>query len=464
VVSGRKRRHLAIGAGTVVDEKQGNERGGASRPAAFAPAGSFASIDLRMESGTALFLLLVGLALSAFFSGTETALTALPYARVNALIRRGGRPSRWAWRVWSVRPHRVLTTILVGNTLVNIGISAVATEIALDRFGDKGIGIAVGVVTLAVLTFGEVTPKSLARANPEGFSRWVIVPVAVLERVLTPVVVPLLGFSHLAARVRRLSLQSAPTASRPEDVRFLLAMARKEGHLSEVQHGMLEAVLRFEGAHVRDAQVPRTDAVLLSDTLTLAEVEERVRTHGYSRYPVYHERDDNIVGILLAKDLLRPEARAGAWAQFLQPPLFVPESKHVVELLREMRERRSHIALSIDEYGNLAGLVTLEDLLEMIVGDIQDEFDTAKPLWQPEGPRVWLVRGSLPLDRLARLTGAPLPRAPDYASVAGLLLELAGTIPKPGSCFNVGGLHFQVVESSPRRIETVRVTLAPPAG
>ncbi len=417
-----------------------------------------------MENGTALLLLLVGLVLSAFFAGAETALTALPYARVNALAKRGGRATRWAWRVWSVRPHRILVTLLVGNTVVNIGISAVATEIALGMFGSKGIGIAVGVSTLAVLTFGEVTPKSLARVNPEAISRWVIVSVAVLERVLTPVVVPLLGFSHLVARLSRVSLESAPTASRPEDVRFLLSMARKEGHLTELQHGMLEAVLRFEGAHVRDVQVPRTDAVLLPDTLTLEEVEERVRAHGYSRYPVYHERDDNIIGILLAKDLLKPEARAGSWTPFLQPALFVPESKHVVELLREMRERRSHIALSIDEYGNLAGLVTLEDLLEMIVGDIQDEFDTAKPLWQPEGPRTWLVRGSLPLERLARLTGTALPSAPDYASVAGLLLELAGKVPPPGSRFRVGELQFQVVEASPRRIETVRVTLSAPAG
>jgi CBS domain containing-hemolysin-like protein len=366
--------------------------------------------------------------------------------------------------VWSVRPHRVLTTLLVGNTITNIAISAVATEIALDVFGNKGIGIAVGITTLAVLTFGEVTPKSVARVDPEAVSRAVIVPVAALERLLVPVTVPLLGFSHLVARLRRVSLESAPSAARPEDVRFLLAMARKEGHVTELQHGMLEAVLRFENAQVRQVQVPRTDAVLLRDTLTLAEVEERVRRHGFSRYPVFHERDDNIVGILLAKDLLRPEARAGSWTSFLQPPLFVPESKRVVDLLREMRERRTHLALSIDEYGNLAGLVTLEDLLEMIVGDIQDEFDTAKPLWQQDGPGVWLVRGSLPLERLARLTGQALAGDPDYASVAGLLLDRAGRVPAAGSRFQVGRLVFEVVEASPRRIEAVRVTLSPPAG
>ena len=417
-----------------------------------------------MDTGTAVVLMLVGIVLSAFFSGVETALTALPFARVASLVKKGGPATRWAWQRWRLRPHRVLVALLAGNTLVNVGISAIATDLALGLFGDRGIGIAIGVTTLAVLMFGEVTPKSLARANPEALSRRVIVPVAALEWLLTPVLVILLGLSHLVARMRRLPLHGAPSASHPEDVRFLLSLARKEGHLTELQYGMLEAVLRFEGAQVRQVQVPRTDVVFLADDLTAEEVEARVRTHGYSRYPVYHERDDNVVGILLAKDLLRPEARTGSWTASLQPALFVPESKRVVDLLREMREQRTHIALSIDEYGNLAGLVTLEDLLEFIVGDIQDEFDTARPLWRPEGPGTWVVRGSLPLEKLARLTGKPVESAPDYASLAGLLLEIAGRVPPAGSRFQVGELLFEVVEASSRRIERVRVTVSvPPA-
>ncbi len=416
-----------------------------------------------MQTGTAIVLLLVGLVLSGLFSGVETALTALPYSRVAGLARRGGRVARWGWRRWRTRPHRVLVALLAGNTLVNIGISAVATELALTLFGNRGLGIAVGVTTVVVLTFGEVTPKTLARVNPEALSRRVIVPVAALEWLLTPLIVPLLGFSHLVAKLRRVSLHSMPSASRPEDVRFLLTMARKEGHLSELQHSMLEAVLRFEGAQVRQVQKPRTDVVFLADTLTLEQVQARVKAQGYSRYPVYHGRDDNVVGVLHVKDLLRPEARTQPWTSFLQPVLFVPESKRVVDLLREMRERRSHIALSVDEYGNVAGLVTLEDLLELIVGDIQDEFDTSQPLWSAERPGVWLVRGSLPVERLARLTGKPVEVAVDYTSVAGLLLDLAGTVPAVGSRFQVGELLLEVVEASERRIDRVRVSLSAPA-
>jgi putative hemolysin len=415
-----------------------------------------------MTIGVTAVLLVVGLVFSALFSGVETALTALPFARVSALAKRGGRARRWAWRRWSTRPQRALTAILAGNTLVNVGLSAVVTDTAVGLLGDRGIALAIGFTTLAVLTFGEVTPKALARTKPEGLAKVAIVPVAVFEWLLTPVTVPLLAFSHLVARIRKISLEHTATASRPEDVRFLLSIARKEGHVSEQQHAMLEAVLRLEEADVRDVQKPRTDVVFLPDTLAVEEVRATVVARGYSRYPVYHGRDDNVIGILLAKDLLKPQASERAWTALLQAPLFVPESKRVVDLLREMRERRTHIALSVDEHGNVAGLVTLEDLLETIVGDIQDEFDTAKPLAQREGPDIWLVRGALPLERLARLTGRAIPAEPDYASVAGLILDLAGRVPAVGSRFTVGGLALEVVEASTRRIELVRVTTAAP--
>ncbi len=413
---------------------------------------------------TSLLLLALGLILSAFFSGAETALTALPVSRAESLASRGGRVARAAWRRWRDRPHRVLVALLIGSTLVNVGVSAIATSLTIDLFGNRWLGAAVGVVTLTVLVLGEVTPKTLARVAPEALARRVIRVVGALDWMLTPVTLPLLGLSHLIGRIRRVPLDGAPTAATPEDLRFLLSLARQEGHLSELQHGMLEAVLRFEQATARDVQVPRTDVVFLADELPVDEVRRRVLAHGYSRYPVYHGRDDNVLGILLAKDLLRAEAEGQPWTAFLKPPLYVPEGKRVVELLREMRDRRLHVALTVDEYGNIAGLATLEDILETIVGDIRDEFDTAEPSWKAEGPGQWLVRGSLPLERLARLTGAPLASAAAYTSLAGLILSEAGRVPPVGSRFQIGGLAFEVVEATPRRIQKVRVSAAgPPA-
>jgi putative hemolysin len=413
-----------------------------------------------MDVATTVGAMVAGLAASAFFSATETALTALPVSRVAAIAARAGRPTRRAWERWRDRPHRVLVTILVGNNAVNIGISALATKLAIDLFGNTGVGLAVGVTTLAVLVFGEVTPKTLARVDPETMSRFSMPIVGALDVVLTPVTLPLLGLSQLIARFKQVSLESAVAPSSPEDLRFLLSLSQQEGHLTELQHGMVDAVLRIEQTVVRRVQVPRTDVAFLSDALTLAEVRARVLKHGYSRYPVYHGRDDNIVGILLAKDLLRPEVESsGEWMPYLQQALFVPESKRVVELLREMRDRRVHIALTVDEYGNTAGLVTLEDLIEIIVGDIEDEFDPVAPRWAREPGGSWLVRGSLSLERLSRLTGAPLPQAPDYNSVAGLLLARAGRVPQSGETFEEGGFSLEVVAATSTRIERVRVTV-----
>lgn len=416
-----------------------------------------------MTIGLSLTLFAFGLVLSAFFSSSETALTALPLSRVVARAEAGLGPLAWAWGRWRNRPHRLIVTLLVGNTLVNIGLSAVATELALELWGDRGLAFAVGATTLVVLVFGEVTPKTLARVDPEALGRLVIVPIAVVDWLLTPLTAALLGLSHLASRIWRKPLAAPVAATTVEDVRFTLSLAREEGHVTEFQHGVLEAVLRFEGTIVRQVQIPRTDVVFLADTLSLPEVEERVLASGYSRFPVFHGRDDNVIGMLLAKDLLRPEARREDWRRVLQPALFVPETKRVVELLREMRDRRVHVALSVDEYGAIAGLVSLEDLIEMIVGDIQDEFDTAQPSWEVAGAGEWLVRGSLSLERLAHLTGKPLAAGADYTSVAGLLLEMAGRVPGIGERFEAGGLVFEVTAATPARIEQVRVTASPAA-
>jgi CBS domain containing-hemolysin-like protein len=168
-------------------------------------------------------------------------------------------------------------------------------------------------------------------------------------------------------------------------------------------------------------------------------------------------RDDNVVGILMAKDLLRPVLDEKPWTSLLKPAHFVPENMRVVDLLRDLRDRRTHIAVSIDEYGNLAGVVSLEDLIELIVGDIRDEHDTAEPMWRRDGDEGLVVRGSLPLARLAVLTGREIEADTDYTSVAGLLLALAGHVPQAGETFTVDDLVFTVTRASDRRVEQVRV-------
>lgn len=410
-------------------------------------------------------LLFAGLAFSAFCSASETALTALPISRVEVLSRAKSRLTRGAWRRWRERPHRVLVTLLVLNNATNVGISALATELALRLFGNQGLALAVGSMTLALLVFGEVTPKTLARVDPETFASWAVVPVAVFDVALTPLTGPLLGISQLVAKVRGTPLSGTPAAATLEDVRFLLSLSHQEGYLSQQQLGMVEAVLAIERAVVRDVQVPRPDVVMLPDRLTLDEVREVVLASGFSRYPVYHERDDNVIGVLHARDLLRCHREGKPWTSYLKPPLLVTESTRLVEVLSQMRERRLHLAVSIDEYGAVSGIVTLEDVLETIVGDIRDEFDVQGPLVQEIGERLWVVSGSLPLERLSRLTGLQLASSPKVSSVGGLLLTLAGGVPQKGSIFSHRGLTFTVLEATSRRVLKVQVEApAPPPG
>jgi putative hemolysin len=411
-----------------------------------------------MSLMTTIALLILGLAGSAFFSSTETALTSLPVSRVESLMKTGGAMRRWAWRRWRELPHRVLVTLLVGNTFINVGLSALVTEATIRFVGDHLVGVSAGLTTLAVLVFGEVTPKTLARVDAEAVSNRVIVLTAALDWLLTPLVVPLLGLSHLASHLRRVPLDEAQTASSPEDLRFMFSLARQEGQLSAQQEQMLRAVLRFESAHVREVQVPRTDAVFLRHSMSLDDVRQTVVRTGYSRYPVVQGRDDNVVGILMAKDLLRLGSDEKPWTSLLKPAHFVPETMRVVDLLRDLRDSHTHIAVSIDEYGNLAGVVALEDLIELIVGDIRDEHDTAEPMWRRDGDGSFVVRGSIPLARLALLTEREIESDTDYTSVAGLLLARAGHVPQAGETFTVNDLVLTVTRASDRRIEQVRVT------
>nr|BAL56788.1 hypothetical conserved protein [uncultured prokaryote] len=356
-----------------------------------------------------------------------------------------------------------MVTLLVLNNAANVGISALATELALRLFGNQGLALAVGTITLALLVFGEVTPKTLARVDPEAFASWAVVPVAFLDAVLTPFTGPLLGISQLVAKIRGTPLSRTPAAATLEDVRFLLSLSHQEGYLSQQQLGMVEAVLTIERATVRDVQVPRPDVVMLADNLTLGEVREVVLASGFSRYPVYHERDDNVVGVLHARDLLRCQEEGKPWTSYLKPPLCVTESTRLVDVLSQMRERRLHLAVSFDEYGAVSGIVTLEDVLETIVGDILDEFDMQGPLVQELGERRWVVRGSLPLERLSRLTGLHLAPPAKVSSVGGLLLTLAGGVPQKGARFFHRGLAFTVLEATPRRVLKVQVEAqAPP--
>ncbi len=351
------------------------------------------------------------LVLSAFFSGSETALTALGRARTAQLIDSGASGAR-ALRMWLDKPAEVLTTILIYNNLANITAAALATRAAENILGADGghdgavgaIPVAVGVTTLLLLTFGEITPKTIARAN----AARVAIPIMRVLRPASVVAWPFTrAFVALAARVSRLvggeDAQDWPLV-REEDIEYLVEIGGEEGTIPEEQARMIQSVFDFDDTVVAQVMVPTDEVVALAVSTDRAKVLDLLVEAGHSRMPVYAGDLNNVIGLCYAKDLLRELRDRGGAADFdlralARPAMFVPEDKPINDLLTQMQERRVHMSLVLDDRRHVVGIVTLEDIVEELIGEVHDEFDPAVP----PGPK-----GAAVLRALAR-SGANKP-------------------------------------------------------
>lgn len=398
---------------------------------------------------------------SAFFSGSETALTSVSDAAVFRLKQegRGG-----AVRLERLRAElsKAIGTLLVGNTVANIAAGSIGTAIAIPLLGEKwGVLAATVVTTILLLVVSEVTPKTLAANRPEEFALFVARPVEFFVRVFSP-------FTWLLSRVASILLRpfgivrKGMTEVTEADVRSLITLSHQQGTIESEEKEILHAVLEFGDTPVHEAMVPRAKIVSLAVDGTFIEVETICREHRYSRYPVYRGSADDVIGILHVKDLFDvtdAEEKSFDLARYLRPAVFVPELKRSGDLFREMRRRRFHMAIVVDELGTIAGLVTLEDLIEQILGDISDEHD--EPVKRPVSDGTSLIlEGSYPLASLERELGISFDE-PEAETVAGFLLKKFGRIPRSGAKTHEGDLEFLVERASPRAIERIRITRRP---
>jgi CBS domain containing-hemolysin-like protein len=400
-------------------------------------------------------------AASAFFSSAETAVTSLTEA---AIFRMKSAGEKSAGRLERLRDDlpRTLGTLLVGNTLANAAAGSLGAGLAISAFGEKwGVLIATVLTSVLLLVVAEVTPKTLAARRPERVALLFVGPMDFFVRLLAPV-------TRLLSAVARWILgpfgADAPADVTDDDVKSVINLSREQGGIKREESELLHAVLAFGQTPVREAMVPRARMVLLPVTATFEQVDAAFREHRYSRYPVYRQHSDDIVGILHAKDLFGvsdAEEKTFEMARYLRPAIFVPELKRSEDLFREMRRRRFHMAVVVDEGGAVAGLVTLEDLIEQIVGDIFDEHD--EPAGSPERDGTsLLVEGAYPLASLERDLGATFDD-PDDETVAGFLLRKFGRIPRAGARTREGDLEFLVERASPRAIERIRILRTPVA-
>jgi putative hemolysin len=397
------------------------------------------------------------LSFSALFSASETAFFSLTQVELNEMDPEG------RVRRLLKNPDRLLVTILFGNTIVNTAAGALGALVALHVSRTLGIregaaiAFEVAAVTLVVLVFGEVAPKMFAMQRNKALARRAAGFLSALMSAASPIVGLL---TRLSTRVRG---GAAEGARRPyvtaEELRTLVALSERRGTLEEGERDMIDSVMEFGETLVRETMVPRADMECLEDAATVGTATARVRELGYSRLPVYHGDIDHITGILYAKDLLSFDLERDAGRSISDLPrkaFFAPENKKAGDLLRELQRRRTHIAIVVDEYGGTAGLVTLEDLIEEIVGEIRDEHDLEESPVKVVDARTLLALGTVRLDDLQSEYAVDLG-AHDVETLAGYLLDEFGRIPAVGEHIQRGALRLEVAAVEDQRITSVRI-------
>lgn len=412
-----------------------------------------------MESSWRIILLIFLLGGSGFFSASETALTSLNRVRVRNMVEDNVKGAKTLENLIN-NPSRLLGTILVGNNVVNIGASSLATSIAIDLFGNTGVGIATGVMTLLVLVFGEITPKSLAAENSEKIALKVSGPISNLGKILSPIVRILLfitdGISKLLGAK---SNENTPFITKSE-LRTMLNVSHEEGIIKAGEKNMIVNVFDFRDIKVAKIMTPRTDMEVLDIDSTFDEVVEFNKDYKYSRVPVYEEHHDNVVGVFSIKDLVSYNTNKDSFdmRNYLRKPVYLFESQNASSAFDEMRKKQVSIAIVIDEYGGVSGLVTIEDIIEVIVGDIKDEYDDGIKNIVKVSDVEYLIRGSYQIDDLNKKFNLNL-QSGDYDTLGGYIIDNLGLIPEGNEVLNLGKIKFTVEKVNKNRIELIRLNI-----
>jgi len=421
------------------------------------------TLGLGITLGAILGLLLA----SAFFSGSETALTAASPAKMHALEQDGSRRARVVNYLLTVR-ERFIGAILLGNTLANVAASALATSLFLSLFGEQGVAYATVVMTVIVVLFAEVLPKTYAIVNADRMALVVAPAVRFVVALFAPVTNAIQFLVRHTLRLLGASISDeAEVLSAHEELRGTIELIHKEGGVVKLDRDMLGGVLDLRELTVSDIMVHRTKIDAIDAELPTEKIIDLALKSAHTRLPLWRGEREEIVGILHAKTLLRALRDAKGDVSKLDimklatPPWFVPDTTTLKDQLNAFLKRKSHFAIVVDEYGEVMGLVTLEDIIEEIVGDITDEMDIASIAARPQADGSIIVEGSVPLRDLNRLMDWELPHE-EATTVAGLVLHEAQTIPDAGQAFTFHGFRFEVLRRQRNRLTSIRVI--PPQG
>jgi CBS domain containing-hemolysin-like protein len=418
-----------------------------------------------IQDALEILLFVLCVILSAFFSSSEVALISITRAKARTLLNEG-KPGSKAVAALKEKPDHLLITILIGNNIVNIAAASLATAIAIRIFGDIGVGIATGFVVIVLLVFGEIGPKIYATRAPDSFALSVAPVIFNLSRILTPIiwlvekVSPTFGIGKEAGEV----------SVTEEEIKEWIDVGKEDGTIEQGEQEMLYSVLEFADTTAREIMTPRVDVTLMEDTVSFEEAIRIFNETGFSRIPVYHDHSDNITGILNVKDVFSAmvsHRKDSTIKEVMYDPMFVPETKKIDDLLKELQVHRVQMAIVIDEYSSFVGIATVEDILEEIVGDIMDEYDKEEPDIQNISDGVFAVDAQMWVEDINERMEIDLPVDESYETVGGLIIDRLGHIPlHPGEKveINDGKITLVVMQMHGRRIVKVKVVIHPSIG
>jgi len=408
----------------------------------------------------AALVALIGL--SGYFSGLEVALVSVRPSKIEQLIKNKVKGAS-SLRKLKSNPSRMMSSVNLGNNLASIAATALATDIALKLFGDEGLAIAIGIMAFLILVFGEITPKTYCNANATKIavrnSRILLVfsyaffPIIWIFEIITKGMIRITGSSDI------------PPGLTEDEIKEIVNQGLKDKAIEKQESELIHGALNFDDIVIRSVMTPRPKMFMLRSKMMLFEALPEINKNGFSRIPVYSENRDKIVGIVHVRDVLKrleDEDKMITLEQVMREPFFVSQEKKVSDLLKEMQGRKAHLAIVIDELSGVEGCVTLEDLVEEIVGEIDDETDVTESNFQREGSDTIITNGDIEIDEINEIFKTDIPQGDDYASLSGLLHERLRDIPKEGDKIVIGSLRIiveKVLDNNPEKIRIEKVVI-----
>jgi len=410
-------------------------------------------MDITLE--IAALITLIGL--SGYFSGLEVALVSVRLSKIEQLVKNKVKGASSLHKLKS-NPSRMMSSVNLGNNLASIAATALATDISLKLFADDGLAIVIGIMTFLILVFGEITPKTYCNANATkvavrnsrillAFS-YAFFPIVWLFEIITKGMIRLTGSSDI------------PPGLTEDEIKEVVDQGLKDKAIEKQESELVHGALNFDDIVIRSVMTPRPQMFMLRSKMMLFEALPEINKNGFSRIPVYSENRDKIVGIVHVRDVLKrleDEDKMITLEQVMREPFFVSQEKKVSDLLKEMQGRKAHMAIVIDEFSGVEGCVTLEDLVEEIVGEIHDETDITKSNFQREGGDTIITNGDIEIDEINEIFRTEIPQGDDYASLSGLLHEKLRDIPKEGDRIMIGPLRIVVERVLGNKPEKIRI-------